>query len=385
MKIKEYTKIFFYHYSIYIISLVYFAYIFGFYFFSDYLPISLNFEKNYILGGDSPRYIEGANKISNFKLPDGKGTNNLGYIFYLAIFKYFKLDLSFVVLSQIILTFISSLCLYRISKKISSTWVAYFIFFLYLFYLPLQVFNFYILTETIFICLIIFILYFLIFFKKKYIPLLLVLIFFYIFFRPHGIILVPALVFSLLIWLYLNNKLILFYSSFISLIILSIPFLYLLNLYLNNQNLVNTLASIDIIWGYKNENNTLQYDTTSVVNNDLLSLLIFIKNNIYSFTIAFFKKIFYFYFRIRPYYSDFHNYYIIFFNIIYLPTAIIGLFKLKNKNNIGFILMYCLIFFFTLAVGFSWADWDGRFSLYIIPIIFIFAGVGLQSLLNYKK
>jgi hypothetical protein len=244
--------------------------------------------------------------------------------------------------------------------------------------------EFYILTETIFICLIIFIVYFFIFFKKGNIPILTLLIFFYISIKPHGIILIPSLSLTLLIWLYLNNKLRTLYLTVILLIILFFPILSLLNLYLENENIINSIANLGIIWGYEDKNNYLDYKIPAVVNNDLLSLLLFLKNNILTFVIGFFKKIWFFNFRIRPYYSDFHNFYIIAFNLVYWPAAVIGLLKLQNRNNLGIIFMYCMIIFYNLAIGLSWADWDGRFSLYILPLIFIFAGIGFHKIRHLK-
>ena len=191
----------------------------GFYFFSEFLPISYNFEQKYILGADSVRYIKGANEIINFELPAFSSQKYLGYTFYIAIFQYFSFDLSFVVLSQILLTFFSSLCIYKISKKFSSDKGAIFATSLYLFYLPLQMWNFYILTESIFISISIFIVYFFVFFKKGNIPILTLLIIFYISIKPHGIILIPSLSLTLLIWLYLNNKLRALYLTIILLII----------------------------------------------------------------------------------------------------------------------------------------------------------------------
>ena len=389
MKYLENIKIFMSNNILYLIFSFYFFYMIGFYFFSEYMPsyndLSNKLENGYILGGDSMRYIRGANQIINFEMPEGKGTSYLGYTLFISFFQFFKLDLTFVVLSQIFLSFISSLCIYKISKKLSSKPAAIFVLSLYLFYFPLQIWNFYILTETLFICSTIFVLYFLIFFKKKYIPLLIFFIIFYIILRPHGFILIPSLALSLLIWLYFKNKLRLFYSLIICLIILFLPILTLLNFYIENEGIVNTVAEKGIIWGYDNKNNFLEFKANTSGDNNLMSLLIFFKSNFYTFIIAFFKKIWFFYLRIRPYYSDFHNYYIIIFNLIYWPAALIGLLKLNSKNNIGTILMYCLIIFFTLAVGLSWADWDSGFSLYILPIIFIFAGVGLNSIFNLKK
>ena len=374
---------------LYLIFSTYFTLMFGIYFFSEYIPVYKglinNLEDGYILGGDSLRYIRGANKILKFEMPEGKSASYLGYMSYIAIFQYFNLNLKFLVFSQIFLTFVSSLCIYKITKKFSSHLAAVIVLSLYLFYLPLQIWNFYILTETAFVCSAIFIIYFFIFFEKKYLPLLFFFIIFYIALRPHGIILIPSLSLSLLIWLYFKNKFKLFYFLVICLIVLSFPILSLLNYYMENEDIINTVAKKGVIWGYDNENNFLEFKTHTNIDKDLISLFIFFKNNFYAFTMAFFKKLWFFNFRIRPYYSDFHNYYIIIYNLIYWPVAIFGLFKLYNKNSLGIILMYFLVIFFTLAVGFSWADWDGRFSLYILPLIFIFAGVGIHNVINLKN
>ena len=373
---------------VYFILCAYLSIIFGYYF--------VILDAGYILGGDSVRYIEGARDIINFKLPDGKGTGYLGYIIFISIFQYFKLNLTWVILIQVILTFLSSLCIYKISKKLSSHTFAIIVLSLYLFYLPLQKWNFYILTESIFICLIIFILYFSLFFKAKYIPLLFFLIFFYIIFKPHGIILIPSLALSLLTWLYLKDKLILFYLAIVFFSFLFFPFLFLLNLNLENvllllnldlenENIISLVANMGIIWGYESNNNYLEFVIPDNFNNNLISYFSFLKSNISTFTIAFFKKVWFFLFRIRPFYSDLHNLYIILFYLFYWPAALFGFFKMNKKDNIGVILMYYLVILYTLAVGLSWADWDGRFSLYILPIIFIFAGTGFYNIKFLKR
>lgn len=356
----------------------------GFYFFSEFLPISYNFEQKYILGADSERYIKGANEIINFELPAFSSQKYLGYTFYIAIFQYFSLDLSFVVLSQILLTFFSSLCIYKISKKFSSEKGAIFATSLYLFYLPLQMWNFYILTESIFISISIFIVYFFVFFDKKNFLLIFFLIIFYISLRPHGIIIIPSILLSLLIWSYFKNKLKIFYLLVTISITLMIPTIYFLNFYFTNLEIIKNIVNRGIIWSYNDENNYLSYNIETINNNDLLSFLIFIKNNLYTFSVGFLKKIWFFIFRVRPYYSEFHNYYIIFLNLIYLPAAILGIFKMIKKNQLGIFLMISLIILFTLGTGLSWADWDSRFSLYILPFIFIFSGIGINNIKYFK-
>ena len=156
-----------------------------------------------------------------------------------------------------------------------------------------------------------------------------------------------------------------------------------MNLFLVDTNVQTSIAKGWIIWGYE-ENKISNYKIYEG-NNDIISLLLFFRDNIYLITISFFKKIWFFLARVRPYYSEIHNLYIIIFNIIYYSFAIIGFVKINSKKTMGVIFMYNLIFFFILTTGLTYADWDSRFSLYIIPLFFIFAGSGMIAIINFKK
>lgn len=368
---------------VFIIIFTYFFYMFGFYFGSDYFFFIREIKFGYLLGGDSKRYILGSEKILNLEIPERK--SYIGYMIYIALFKYFNLNLTYVVFSQIFLTFLSSLCIYKISEKLSSRFGGILCITLYLFYFPLQVWNFYILTETIFICSIIFIIFFFVFFKKIYIPVIIFLVIFTISIRPHGIILIPGLFLSTVIWLYLNNNMKIFWFSIISISFLFYPTIKLFNVFLTDQNIQELIAGGGIIWGYENADNYLNYKISDDNKNNLISLIIFLINNIDIVILSFFKKIWFFLARVRPYYSELHNIYIIIFNIIYYPLAIIGFIKLKSKKTLGSILAYLLISLFTLTAGITYADWDSRFSLYITPLIFIFSGIGISEIIRQRN
>ena len=362
-----------------LIYIFYFIYIFSIFFFAEYLN-SANFINGYLLGNDSVRYIEGANNILNFKIPDGKGTSYLGYIFFLVPFQYFAIDLSYVVLFQIFLTLISSYCLYKISKELSSPLGATISLGFYLFYFPLQIRNFYILTETIFVCTIIFIIYLIVFYRKKLIPTLIFLVILFLLIRPHGIIILPTISLSLIFWSYkTKNKKIFYLLIFFSLIMLY-PTLTLLDHYLENEDIINKIINRGIIYGYDNPNNYLNFVQPLDKSNSLISLLLFLQNNMAIFIESFFKKLIFFFLRTRPYYSELHNFYIIFFNLLYYPLAIYGLFKFNLKNNIYYYFMIFYIVVLSLSVGFSFADWSGRYSIYILPVIFIFSGIGVSNI-----
>ena len=375
------TKIFNNRNYLFIIYTIYFLYILGIFFAAGEIK-AMSFVDGYLLGGDSGRYIEGADKLLKFELPTGKGSSYLGYIFFISIFKYFDLNLTYVVVVQIFITFLSSLCLYKITEKISSRYGGLFSLSLYLFYFPLQIRNFYILSETIFICSIIFLIYFILFFKKKYLITIILLIPFIILIRPHGVILIPSLFLASILWFYSNEKKKLFYLSIIILITLSYPFLLLTNFYLENEKILFKIMNYGIIYGYNHENNYLSFNEPSNNKNDILSLLIFIKENSHNFIISFYKKIWFFLIRVRPFYSDIHNFYLILFNIILYPLVIYGYLKNNFKRNISINFMYFFVIFLTISVGLSFADWSGRFVLYIFPIFFIFAGIGFSYILK---
>lgn len=366
---------------LFLILILYSLLMFGIFYFSKYIQ-NANFIDWYILGHDSSRYIEGANNILNFELPSGKGTSYMGYILFISIFQYFELNLSYVVISQFFLTILSALCLYRITKELSSNKGGLFSISLYLFYVPLQIKNFYILTETIFICSIIFIIYFLFFIKKSYFIILFILTSFIIIIRPHGILIIPSIFLSLLVWLYFINQKKIFYIAIIGVILSFYPFINLLNLYLENEEIVYKIANYGFIYGYDNENNFINFKLPAENKNDLMSLIIFLKENLNNFIISFFKKIWLFLIRLRPFYSDIHNLYLILFNLTLYPMAFYGFLKSNLKNNLGtnFMNFYVLISIF--AVGLTFADWDGRYVLYIFPIFIIFSGVGFSKLIK---
>ena len=375
------TKIFNKRNYLFVIYTIYFLYILGIFFSSGQIK-AMSFIDGYLLGGDSGRYIEGADKLLKFELSNGKESSYLGYIFFISIFKYFDLNLTYVSIVQIFLTFLSSLCLYKITEKISSNYGGLFSLSLYLFYFPLQIRNFYILTDTIFICSIIFLIYFIFLFKKKYLIIIIILVPFIVLTRPHGVILIPSLLIALILWLYLNEKKKIFYLSIIVSIALSYPFLLLTNFYLENEKILFKIMNYGIIYGYNHENNYPNFNEPLDNKNNLSSLLIFIKDNSYNFIISFCKKIWFFLLRVRPFYSDIHNLYLTLFNIIFYPLVIYGYLINNFKKKISINFMYFFVIFSTISAGLSFADWSGRFVLYIFPIFFIFAGIGFSKIFN---
>ena len=80
--------------------------------------------------------------------------------------------------------------------------------------------------------------------------------------------------------------------------------------------------------------------------------------------------------RARPYYSDLHNSYILTLDLVLYLSFIYGFVK-KPKNLFSLNLINFYILFSIILVGLTFADWSGRFSLYILPFIMIFSSYGI--------
>ena len=153
-----------------------------------------------------------------------------------------------------------------------------------------------------------------------------------------------------------------------------------MNLHLENMNIIYNITTGGIIHGYKDNSNYLEFNIPKNAKNDLFSLISFFSYNFDTFLISIYKKFYFFILRVRPYYSDMHNFYIILFNFIYLPLAIYGIIKNHLNKKFYIYFLYSVIAIFCISVVVSLTDWSGRFSLYIMPILFIFSGIGLHNL-----
>ena len=180
-----------------------------------------------------------------------------------------------------------------------------------------------------------------------------------------------------------------FISIYLVLILIfTLPLIHLLNSYLVDLNLINSISNKGIIWGWSFENNSICKTSclsTEFINNNyknnIFDIFKFISINFAEFIKIFILKIFWLLARVRPYYSDLHNYYLIFFNLFIYFGFIYGFIKRPRKNfAINMILTFVL--YSMVLVGLTFADWSGRFSLYFLPLIMIFSSHGILNFLQ---
>lgn len=367
--------------SLFIIYLLWLISLAVYFLFSEFIKAgALKDGVNY--GADSIFYLKESRNIINGDISILKYKGYFGYLLFLTPFLYFELPLYYVVLFQVVLTAISAFCLYKITEKFFCKSSGLICVFIFLLYFPLQLRNFYILTEMLFVDITIILVFFIVFFKKNYLVPTVFLLFFLISIRPNGILFLFSIFISFFIYIIFNKKYL--YLSFYLIILLfaSIPIIIFLNSYLDELNLIKVLNK-GIIWGYSFETNQICLSSCLSVDlinnnfsNNLSGYFQFISINYIEYFKIFFLKIFWFILRARPYYSDLHNFYILFFNIVLYSSCVYGFIKKpKNLFSINCIIIYMLLSM--VLVGLTFADWSGRFSLYILPLIMIFSSYGI--------
>ena len=371
------------NYNLYLITVFIFwiTTILLYFFLDDYVKAG-SLENGVKIATDSGLYIRVVTEIINGEASFLDWKSKIGYFLFLTPFIYFDIPFVTIVFLQFFLTAISALCLYKITTKFFCKLSGIICVALFLLYFPLQIRNFYILTEMLFIDVSIFLTFLIVFYKKQYIPLIILLLTFLISIRPNGMLFLFSLIFCILLFL-INHKKKKYFSLFlISLLIATLPVYHLINAYFENLRFIESLNR-GIIWGWSFENNQICKAlclSNELINNNyqnsLLGYLQFVMANFFEYFKIFFFKIFWLVARVRPYYSDLHNYYIIFFNLILYLGFIYGFVKRpKNNFSIRFIIFFILLSM--ILVGLTFADWSGRFSLYFLPFVMIFSSYGI--------
>lgn len=368
----------------YYLSAIYFCWLASllmYFLFGEYIKAGA-LENGVKLGNDSEFYLRETRNILSGDISILQYKSKFGYLLFLIPFLYFDLSLFNVVLLQIFITSIAAFCLYKITKKYFCKSSGIICFALFLLYFPLQHRNFYILTEILFIDISIILTFFIVFFKKHYSPIIIILLLFLISIRPNGILYFFSISTCLFYFLINYRKYLTLGIYLILIFIILFPVINFLNAYLQDLNLIKSLDK-GIIWGYSFETGKICKSSclnVDLINknypNSLLGFIQFISINFTEYLKIFFHKIFWMLLRIRPYYSDLHNLYLLIFNIAFYISFVYAFIN-KPKNLLSLNIINFYILFSIILVGLTFADWSGRFSLYILPFIMIYSSYGI--------
>ncbi|AZQ63438.1 oligosaccharide repeat unit polymerase [Flammeovirga pectinis] len=335
---------------------------------------------------DSERYLY---YVENFELLFRDNNSNfwyIGYILFLKISKGICNSNIFVISLQYFISFCSVFLLLEViliitkSLKISACIVIF-----YLMNFEVVYWNSYLLCESFYISFIILLCYFLTQFylnnkKNKTILISLLIVGIYTsLIKPTGVaILIVFVIF--LIKKHIKSRLILSLSILIFVMIIFI----LLNKMLLSFNVVSDYIRGDVIYLISSYENIInKYPYLKVDNNSpliirketvstFIGMLYFIIDNFSFWIKLFLLKVTFFLLHVRPYWSISHNINSI---IILFPLyiySIVNFFNYKYDFDIKLIFIsYFVVHLF--IVGFTVADWDGRFFMPVYPVLLMYS------------
>jgi hypothetical protein len=339
-------------------------------------------------GQDTPRYLEAARTILAGQLPSSFQLRYLGYDLFVAFFMWSGLGQLGIVLTQALLTSAAAYCLYRLACRLYDRRTGLFAAFFYIVYVDIHLWNFYILTDSLFTSLVIISLFLVIegrgwWRRAVTVP----VVIFTCTVRPHGVVLFYALGIYVLhrLWKARNYKA---FAGVGCLFLIALPSaIELVNQLLAHSHPVKKYVSGHIIFGYAPNALTLRGTVPERLlrnENPLLeSLLFFAAKPRYFLKLAG-LKLWYFASHTRPYYSLLHNLFSLSSLALAYALAVWGLFT-RTEYSSEIILLTSVCSLQAFAVALTIVSWDGRHLVAILPVVFLFAAHGAARLVTIKS
>jgi len=312
-----------------------------------------------------------------------------GYIAILALSKLIFGSIYCSIFLQCALSLIAVISFFNALERIfKNTNIAFFSTLPVILYYPIQIWNMCLLTESIYISLILlFIWAYSLLNKKKWFYLISIAVAASIT-RPNGGILIITLIILYIYDQWTTNrqfaKRLLGASILICIPCLILFLQYSTDVYL--QFLMQSFNKGEIICGYSGWIVPVNSINAESIHNNSISqvLTLMLKYPLEYIQLACYRFLA-LWSDIRPYYSFSHNLYIIVSLSLLYIFAGIGLIRYAKKYSDLFMLTISYCVFNSLIIMITYADWDGRFLAPLLPVVFIWSGLGIYSFLRYFK
>lgn len=325
-----------------------------------------------VIDGEAEKYISEAHTF--LEIGSVSSSNFWLYIIQIILIAFsikFNLSFVFVVVIQLLVNLFSVAAVYYFIRSLFNTKLAFIIVILLLLNYPLQQFNTFLQTESLFYSFITIYSCYLLHIKKIGLKEILIICFSLLLIsvtRPTGLLFIPP-TFLYLFFRFFTNIPVLYKTSLV--ILTSLLFLFILNFALGSGGELDFMLPFRderIICGVPTVKSFLPIET-SEDGNSLYGLAYYIANNFDQFSRLALIRALTFFKLFRPYFSTGHNIYLI---IFFFPIYLSVLFSLRHwlKNN-AYFLLYCIsiIFMVLLTVMLTCDDWHNRFFLTITPFL----------------
>ncbi len=331
----------------------------------------LYFHYGFVTNFEGLKYQNDAKEfIDSFQL----NTDRLFYSIYpiiIATILKLRIGLYGVLVFQLIINAWATYRFYCIARKLfSNMWIAIYATCILILTFQIQIWNFHLYTESLFISGLIIYTYRLItinFFSIKHFIYLGILVLILSFVRPTGMLLIiPTLVY----FIFRNKEKSLSFYRISPWALAAIAVVIVHILYSAGQFyefVYRAWNNYWVIWAYSGFNDSFVESTSDT--HRVIKLLSY-------------RKL-YFFSMLRPYYSDFHNLLMMTFYPVYV-LAFIGIIPFWRKNKAMLLFVVTLIAVFSMFSILTFINWHGRFIAPILPFFILLSGAGIQFIFKNK-
>lgn len=305
-------------------------------------------------------------------------------LFLYLILKILYAPVAAVIFAQFLVGALAVVCFYKAVLQLTNNKVAASIStLLFTFWPDLQYWHLYIHTESLFISLTVFILYFLTKRQQRFTTqiIILMLLIIGLFLRPNGFILSAGI--AIYYFACVVRRVSLRTSVLLITIVLLPATLFAAAKVLQVFSPLTYLDQGQVIQGYNGLIVPFRLSEASGSSSVLVQLLYSVMEQPLAYGKLLMLRFVFFWGHIRPYYSVAHNSMILLFFIPVYTAAAIGSKHLVIKGR-AFWFIFVMILLQTAMVMLIAVDWDNRFVAPLLPFVFMFAGAGFTHLIYSK-
>jgi 4-amino-4-deoxy-L-arabinose transferase-like glycosyltransferase len=336
-------------------------------------------------GGDAKRYLDGATNLLAHLPLTGKQSSYIGYILVVALLKVLNVGTNTIVYIQILIASLAGLAVYELGRDLAGKTVGLLAALFFIFNFDIVRWHTYLLTDSLYISFVIISTWSIHLALKRgkwfYLMSLLAIIFTALI-RPNGWL---FLIIAPIYWLtqadLANWKKGAGVFIILACILAGVLFAPNLSKGVQAERPDQWLKEGVIIWGYDAWRFPMPVDATSDGGGLLSGIRYGLNHPVASIGLAL-GRVAVEVLHIRPFYSLVHNGIVLLLMIPIYILSIIGYFRTRSRPVTS--LLAIVIICHLALVGLFFADWDGRFILYVFPLFCVLASVGLLDLFRSK-
>lgn len=335
-------------------------------------------------GGDTARYLRGAEQLLSGQPIEGVAGAYIGYVVFVAGVELLGLGEIGIILTQIAVSAICMFALYDMGRRFAGEMSGILAASLYAINLDMARFTFAILTDSLYtsgIVLSVYLTYRALNSSKPWIVLAGLVVLFTASIRPGGALIIP--VFGAFIIFGAFNGWSFFRRLFLALLVIPIAVALYVGPMVTSYGHVDPMKKLiagEVVYGHKGSRLPMP-GIAQKSDKKIITAIDYCANYPAACSGLFFRRIMAFYGHTRTFYSFQHNLFILTTFLPLYTLAALG-FAYRFRDSLTWLVL-TVIGLQTVFFGLNGVDWDGRFLTYIFPLITFYSAIGAVVVGNW--